>query len=95
MANEPSSPGQAGPEPDGSSSRWRIRRDASGLFRRAGDLWRSHVWVRRAGYGLGVLAALYLLVWITVIRRLPSAIPRAVRSQPAKTILSSFILRLM
>ena len=73
MGQEPSSPGQAGPEPDGTSSRWRIRRDASGFFRRVGDVWRTRVWVRRAGYVLGGLAALYLLVWVTVIRGLPSA----------------------
>lgn len=73
MANDPSSPGQSAPEPDGASSRWRIRREASGFFRRVADLWRSRVWVRRASYGLGVLAALYVLVWITVLRGLPSA----------------------
>jgi penicillin-binding protein 1A len=68
MANDPSLP-----DPDGTSARWRIRRDAAGLLSRAHELWRTRVWVRRAGYALGVLAVLYLLLWVTVIRTLPSA----------------------
>jgi len=73
MANDPSSPGQPAPEPDGASSRWRISPRCFRLSGRVRDLWRSHVWVRRAGYAVGVLAALYVLVWITVLRTLPSA----------------------
>lgn len=63
------------PEPDGtrSASSWRIRRDAAGYARHAAEIWRSQVWLRRAGYALGALALLYLLVWVTVIRGLPSA----------------------
>ncbi|MEI6642228.1 MAG: transglycosylase domain-containing protein [Novosphingobium sp.] len=68
MANDPSLPG-----PDGTSARWRIRRGAAGLLSRARDLWRGQVWVRRAGYALGVLAVLYLILWVAVIRTLPSA----------------------
>ncbi|MFM9935491.1 MAG: penicillin-binding protein 1A [Novosphingobium sp.] len=73
MANDPTLPNPAGPEPDGTSTRWRIRRDAAGLAQRAVVLWRTQKWVRRAGHALGVLAVLYLIVWITVIRGLPSA----------------------
>jgi len=68
MANDPFLP-----QPDGPSTRWRIRRDGAGLARRATDLWRRQIWVRRAGYALCVVFALYLLVWVTVIRGLPSA----------------------
>ena len=68
MANDPNLP-----DPDGTSSRWRIRRDAAGFAKRAADVWRTQKWVRRAGYALGVFLALYLVVWITVIRGLPSA----------------------
>ncbi len=68
MANDPNLPGG-----DGTSVRWRIQRNAAGLLGRARELWRTRVWVRRAGYALGVLAVLYLILWVTVIRTLPSA----------------------
>jgi penicillin-binding protein 1A len=68
MANDPNLPGG-----DGTSVRWRIQRNAAGILGRARELWRTQVWVRRAGYALGVLAVLYLILWVTVIRTLPSA----------------------
>ena len=64
------------------SIRLRIRRDAGGLrdwlqaqpawhwFR---ENWRSKRWFRLGGYALGGLAALYLLVWVTIARNLPDA----------------------
>lgn len=72
MANDPNMP-DLSPGPDGTATRWRIRRDAAGLLQRAAELWRTQKWVRRAAYALGVLAVLYLIVWVTVIRGLPSA----------------------
>ena len=72
MANDPSL-SDPGPRPDGTPSRWRIRRDAASFARRGLDLWRKQVWVRRAGYALGAVLVLYLVLWITVIRGLPSA----------------------
>lgn len=68
MANDPGLP-----DPDGTSVRWRIQRGAVGILGRARELWRDQVWVRRAGYALGVLVLLYALLWVTVIRTLPSA----------------------
>ena len=68
MANDPNLPGS-----DGTSVRWRIERNAAGILGRARELWRSQVWVRREGYALGVLAVLYAILWVTVIRTLPSA----------------------
>ncbi|GEN98864.1 penicillin-binding protein 1A [Novosphingobium sediminis] len=68
MANDPDLPGS-----DGTSVRWRIQRDAAGLLIRARDLWRGNIWVRRAGYALAVLVLLYAILWVTVIRTLPSA----------------------
>ncbi|WP_421846205.1 penicillin-binding protein 1A [Novosphingobium sp.] len=68
MANDPGLP-----DPDGTSVRWRIQRNAAGILGRARQLWRDQVWVRRAGYALGVLVLLYALLWVTVIRTLPSA----------------------
>ncbi|WP_298173035.1 transglycosylase domain-containing protein [Novosphingobium sp.] len=68
MANDPNLPGG-----DGTSVRWRIQRNAAGLLGQARELWLTRVWVRRAGYALGVLAVLYLILWVTVIRTLPSA----------------------
>ncbi|MDF8331595.1 penicillin-binding protein 1A [Novosphingobium cyanobacteriorum] len=53
--------------------RFRIRRDASGLFQLAREQWRTNRWVRRLGYALGVLVLLYALLWVTMIRTLPSA----------------------
>ncbi|WP_226017062.1 penicillin-binding protein 1A [Novosphingobium sp. FKTRR1] len=64
-------------EPAPSSSRFRIRREASGLFGRAGaavaPVWRASRLVRLGVYALAALVLLYALVWVTVIRTLPSA----------------------
>ncbi len=68
MANDPTRP-----DPDGNSVRWRIQREAAGLLGRARAVWRGQIWLRRAGYALAVLAVLYLILWVTVIRTLPSA----------------------
>ncbi len=68
MANDPDLPGS-----DGTSARWRIQRNAAGLLSQARDLWRGNRWVRRAGYALAVLVLLYAILWVTVIRTLPSA----------------------
>ncbi|WP_225207265.1 penicillin-binding protein 1A [Novosphingobium huizhouense] len=59
------------------AQRFRIRRGA-GLLRsaglaRLGDAWRSSKWLRRAGYLLAALVLAYALLWVTVIRTLPSA----------------------
>ena len=64
----------------------RIRRNASGLFGRLRDSlnrwpvagvvaqgWRQYRLVRWAGYALIALLAVYALVWVTVVRNLPSA----------------------
>ncbi len=70
-------------------TRYRIRREASGLLAR-GRNWLAHVraseggewfaanwrakrWFRWLGYALGGFAVLYFLVWVTVTRNLPSA----------------------
>ena len=53
--------------------RYRIRRDASGVWTWVRGMWRANLWFRIAGIVLGVFAALYLLVWVTVARNLPSA----------------------
>ncbi|WP_408589975.1 penicillin-binding protein 1A [Novosphingobium sp.] len=64
-------------EPAPSSSRFRIRREASGLFGRASaavaPVWRASRLVRLGVYALAALVLLYALVWVTVIRTLPSA----------------------
>ncbi|MGH6786140.1 MAG: penicillin-binding protein 1A [Novosphingobium sp.] len=69
-------------EPASESIRLRIRREAGGLrewataqpawhwFR---ENWAAKRWFRLAGYALGALAALYLLVWVTIARNLPDA----------------------
>ncbi|MFN9377217.1 MAG: transglycosylase domain-containing protein, partial [Novosphingobium sp.] len=64
------------------SIRLRIRREAGGLLTRLQDHpagqwfqsnWQTSKRFRLVGYGLGGLVALYLLLWITVLRSLPSA----------------------
>ena len=64
------------------SIRFRIRREATGIFSWLREQqawswfranWREKRWFRIGGYGLGGLLALNLLVWLTVSRNLPSA----------------------
>ena len=64
------------------SIRFRIRREATGIFSWLREQqawswfvanWHEKRWFRIGGYGLGGLLALYLLVWLTVSRNLPSA----------------------
>ena len=53
--------------------RYRIRRDASGVWTWARGMWRDRLWFRIGAILLGLFAALYLLIWVTVARKLPSA----------------------
>lgn len=55
------------------SMTYRIRREASGLAGWFGRNWRSNRWFRRAAIVAGAIALLYLVVWLTVARGLPSA----------------------
>ena len=64
------------------SIRYRIRREASGILSWLReqpawdwfhDNWQEKRWFRIAGYALGGLFGLYLLIWLTVSRNLPSA----------------------
>ncbi|WP_295528306.1 transglycosylase domain-containing protein [Novosphingobium sp. Chol11] len=68
MASSPPSP-----EPRLAHFRLRIRRDAAGLAGRLGRAWRASKVLRMAGYAALAAAALGALVWVTVIRTLPSA----------------------
>ncbi len=61
---------------------YRIRRNAGGVISRlhlseaAGAFaqqWRAHRWLRWSGYALGVVLAIYFLIWVLVARNLPSA----------------------
>ncbi|MDP9057040.1 MAG: transglycosylase domain-containing protein [Pseudomonadota bacterium] len=62
---------------------YRIRRNASGLVSRwpalggalhgFGAQWRAHRWLRLCGYALALVLAIYVLIWVTVARNLPSA----------------------
>ena len=53
--------------------RLRIRRNASGIVSEFRDSWREKPWFRKACYALGGLLILLLLLWILVLRNLPSA----------------------
>lgn len=67
MADEPSS--LSAP----SGMRYRIRRDAWGVIDRVRSRWQTNIWFRRGGYAIGAVLGLYLLVWVTLGRGLPSA----------------------
>jgi penicillin-binding protein 1A len=67
---------------DNSPTHYRIRREAGGLrswlssnarWNDFLELWRTRRLVRLAGYAIAGLLLLYALVWVTVIRNLPSA----------------------
>jgi len=51
----------------------RIRRNASGFFSAMRENWRTKRWFRRMGYLLGAFLAIFLVVWLLVLRNLPSA----------------------
>jgi len=51
----------------------RIRRNASGFFSAMRENWRTKRWFRRMGYLFGAFLAIFLLVWLLVLRNLPSA----------------------
>ena len=53
--------------------RFRIRRNASGLMHEIRDNWREKRWFRRLGYLLAGLLLAFALVWVLVLRNLPSA----------------------
>lgn len=53
--------------------RYRLRREAGGLFVWFRETWRNKRWFRWAGYLLGALLVLYFLIWVTIARNLPSA----------------------
>jgi len=53
--------------------RYRIRRDASGAWTSVRGLWRDRRWFRIVGWAVGGIALLYLLLWVAVARKLPSA----------------------
>jgi penicillin-binding protein 1A len=53
--------------------RYRIRREAGGLFARIKQTWRERRWFRWGGYLLGAALVLYFLVWVAIARNLPSA----------------------
>jgi penicillin-binding protein 1A len=64
------------------SIRYRIRREASGILSWLReqpawdwfhDNWQEKRWFRITGYAVGGLLGLYLLIWLTVSRNLPSA----------------------
>jgi len=59
------------PAPD--EQHFRIRRDASGALAWFRDNWREKRRFRIGGYIIGGLIALYALMWLTVMRNLPSA----------------------
>lgn len=84
-------------EPTAAASRFRIRREASGAMRRLGGIWRARRLVRAAVYLGALLLVAYGLLWVTVIRTLPSAdklltyqppLPTMVRGQDGEIVSS-------
>ena len=65
-------------DPDETTLRYRIRRNAGGALSRLHwpvlvQAWRAQWWLRWCGYLLALVAVAYLLIWVTVARNLPSA----------------------
>ncbi len=58
-------------EPD--NTHFRVRRNASGLLAAFRDNWRDKRWFRIAGYGIALVLMLFFLLWLMVLRNLPSA----------------------
>jgi penicillin-binding protein 1A len=52
--------------------RFRIRRDAGGALTWLRSSWRSRKWFRRLGYLAGLLLIAYGLLWVFILRDLPS-----------------------
>ena len=60
-------------EPASEPLRYRVRREAGGFMEWFRSNWRDSRRFRIGGYLLGGLLALYLLLWVTMLRTLPSA----------------------
>ncbi len=58
---------------DGESTSFKIRRNARGALADVAAAWRERRWLRWAGYALGVLLILWLVLWFTIARALPDA----------------------
>ena len=69
--------------------RYRIRRNAGGFVASMRENWRENRWFRRAGYALGVLLILWLLLWVVVLRNLPSADKLLTYQPPLPTMVRS------
>ncbi len=61
------------PQGDGESLRYRVRREAGGAMASFKRSWREKRWFRFVGYLLVAWLVIYLLLWVTVLRTLPSA----------------------
>jgi penicillin-binding protein 1A len=53
--------------------RYRIRRNAGGFVATFKERWHGKVWFRRAGYALAALLVAWMLLWVLILRTLPSA----------------------
>ena len=69
--------------------RYRIRRNAGGFVALLRENWGEKRWFRRAGYALGVLLILWLLLWVVVLRNLPSADMLLTYQPPLPTMVRS------
>lgn len=68
----------------------RIRRNAGGLASWFRDNWREKRWFRRLGYVLGALLLVYALLWVVVLRNLPSADKLLTYQPPLPTMVRGF-----
>ena len=69
--------------------RYRVRRNASGYVATLQENWREKRWFRRAGYALAGLLVLWLVLWLLVLRSLPSADKLLVYQPPLPTMVRS------
>ena len=69
--------------------RYRVRRNTSGFIAAMRENWREKKWFRRAGYALGALLALFVLLWFVALRNLPSADKLLTYEPPLPTMVRS------
>ena len=69
--------------------RYRVRRNASGFVATMQENWREKRWFRWAGYGLAGLILLWAVVWVLVLRSLPSADKLLTYQPPLPTMVRS------
>ena len=73
MQPDSADPAEGAGQSRGEYFKYRIRRDAGGAWSWLRTNWRDSRWFRWAGYAIGALLFLWLMVWLLLARDLPDA----------------------